>query len=130
MTPEELAAIRADLNVFGECSVKRARALCDALTAAWAERDDLRDERDASNDSNLGHCDLIEKLQVDAGLCDCENLRVRAERAEADRESLQRQNDELDATLARIRDAVRPGRQFASAQHCKNVIAALVEGRT
>lgn len=38
MTPDDVAAIREDIY-FGERLAEHALALCDALTAAWAERD-------------------------------------------------------------------------------------------
>lgn len=88
MTPDDVAAIRARLAsdpIRGRL-VEEHLALCDALEAAWAERDALAG-REKSEVWRL-----------------CQEYRERAERAEADVESLQRQNDKLDEALSRVRD--------------------------
>lgn len=68
MTPDDVDAIRDELRAE-KCSLVRVPQLCDALEAAWAERDEWADRAGRAES----------KVHIQAG------LRERAERAEAER---------------------------------------------
>lgn len=140
MTPDEVAEIRTSIEAFGlgYMTAERMLALCDALEAAWAALVDLQawadhesERADRAEEASANERQKVVNLTAELAVVNdhLSDVIERAERAEADVESLQRQNDKLDEALARVRALCdEPARQVPFATVSVQKIRAAIEG--
>lgn len=68
MTPDDVAAIRAEMAFAPEDGIhpERVCALCDALEAAWAERDEWKREWHGMDEAETEACVRAERAEARA----------------------------------------------------------------
>lgn len=133
MTPDDVTAIRAHYSVSpGEC-----RALCDALEAAWAERDAKFPGAPILSAEYMRMQERAERAEAEketakaalaSVLADWMREQQRAERAEAEHLNQVRLSLKMDAALARVRAIIDHNGESRSGSALTSDIRAAIEG--